>query len=419
MIYFSNEKLTIDGGWQTIKISNNKKIYKKDDVRMDLRSLLMNAKLAEIEFLVEGEKVPGHLGLLSVRCPALIEIIESTKPTIYDENGNFKVPKEKQPVQVPIDNIKYLVFTNLMEYIYTGTLTYTDLELIVYLRSAATRFGLPQCKKLAAYQIKKHLCLTNVLSVLQSAYLCNEIEVKEFAFNFIAENYDDIALSDKIKELNHELLVEFLRIPTKGFQRKKTRDNDFDTIGDVMPVSSLKDDLSSLVGSRQFADIQFIIQGTTIYAHHCILFARNPVFSRLWFEGGMIESVTRQVVIDNVSVDIFKQLLIYIYSGNVQLSSVEQALDLICVSDRYFIDTLKTNCESYITSNITNEDVLDVLQVAENCRLYQLKDLCLSLIVNNISILANKEAELLRLPQALVVSILLAYARTSSTIKSP
>lgn len=410
---FINGSLYLYGGWDRNGYRSDLHSIHFDDVRMDFRSLLKNPKLAEIEFILEDEKIPAHLAIISTRCPKLLEEIEK-QHKIFDENQNFSVDIEKLPLQVII-NIRPKVFNLFLEYIYSGALP-CDPTFCVLIRDCARKFGLLGCCNAGAYQIKKSLNSNNVLSVLEAADECGEEDVKTHCLKYIAKNYDDIACSDDIKLLKQELLIEVLRVPTKIFkkeQRKKI--TEFDEINDSnISLSELKDSLLALVGNSKFADIYFIVENEKIPAHYCVLYSRHPTFTRLWFESGMKESNSKEVIIENISVDAWYQLLKYMYSGTIDLHSLNEALDLISVSDQYLLDSLKSHCENYVTTCLNSENVLEVLEVADSCRLTQLKDLCLDLLSNNFSMLSKSEEKLSTLSANLLVQIITSHSRTCS-----
>jgi len=418
-ISFINGSLYLYGGWDRNGYRSDLHSIHFDDVRMDFRSLLRNPKLAEIMFSVENELIPAHLAIIFARCPKLIALIEK-QYKLLDSKGTFCVPAEALPLTVEITNIKKNVFNLLLEYIYSGALP-IDPTQCVLLRDCAANFGLMRCCEAGAYHIKQNLNTSNVLSVLQAADDSNEEEVKTYALKFIAQNYDDVAFSDELKQLKQELLIEVLRVPTKGFKKVKKKLTKFDEIADSnISTSELKQSLLALVGNPRFADIRFIVANEIIPAHYCILHSRHPTFTRLWFESGMVESATKEVIIENISIDAWLQLLRYMYSGSVELRSLEEALDLISVSDQYLLDSLKSHCENYVTTCLTSENVLQVLEVADSCRLTQLKDLCMDLLSNNFSMLAKSEIKLAALSTDLLAQIIVSHSRTCShTFKEP
>lgn len=192
---------------------------------MDMGGLYNNTKLAEVLFKVEDHELPAHLAILSVRCPCLLAEIKKQHKDYFDGKGQLRFSSGLDgddgalPLIVKLDDIRYPVFRQLLVYIYTGALPF-DPGMGVELRRSADRFQLEECKKLSAQQIKQNVTDENVLTVLQVAHECGEQYVKNFCKQFIAKQYDKIALSDQVKLLPPDLLVEVLRIPTLRFKNK-------------------------------------------------------------------------------------------------------------------------------------------------------------------------------------------------------
>ena len=192
---------------------------------MDMGGLYNSRKLAEVLFKVEDNELPAHLAILSVRCPCLLAEIKKQHKEFFDDKGQLRFSRGADsdegslPLVVELDDIRYPVFRQLLVYIYTGALPF-DPGMGVELRRSADRFQLEECKKLSAQQIKQNVTDENVLTVLQVAHECGEQYVKNFCKQFIAKQYDKVAMSDEIKLLPPDLLVEVLRIPTLRFKNK-------------------------------------------------------------------------------------------------------------------------------------------------------------------------------------------------------
>ena len=344
----------------------------------------------------------------------MLDCIVEQKADLFDENFQVNTGLHELPVQVNLPNIQLATFNLLLDYIYSGCIP-SDPEQSVYLRNYATNFGLFRCRDAVTFLIKKNLTCANVLSVLKAADLSGTEDVKTYAFSFIADNYEDIVFTEELKSLKQELLVQLLQVPTKSFKTKSRAMNRlFEESEEVVAPSELKNALLSLVGNPKFADVSFVVEGQVVPAHQCVLFSRHPTFTRLWFETGMKESSTKQVNIEKVTKDVWMQLLRYMYSGVVQPLTLSEALDLIWVADQYLLDSLKSHCEDFVTTCLKSDNVLEVLQVANACRLTQLKDLCLDLLSNNFRMLSRSEEQLANLDRENLIQIITAHARSCS-----
>lgn len=75
----------------------------------------------------------------------------------------------------------------------------------------------------------------------------------------------------------------------------------------------------------------------------------------------------RKVVIHDTTPFLFRIFLEYLYSGRLkqQLLSTEQLAEILLLSDRYEVDTLKQACECALQSSIDMESVLYFLSMAD------------------------------------------------------
>jgi hypothetical protein len=92
-------------------------------------------------------------------------------------------------------------------------------------------------------------------------------------------------------------------------------------------------------------DNQFGFKGKKqIGGHVNILSARSSVFAAM-FTTNMQEVKTGQVVIKDIQLDIFKELLQYIYSARTKNSMIEETARLLFMAaDKYYNNALKEEC---------------------------------------------------------------------------
>ena len=81
-------------------------------------------------------------------------------------------------------------------------------------------------------------------------------------------------------------------------------------------LSPLQSDLLELLASSDEADVEFVVQGESIKAHKSILIARWGYF-RTMFQSSLSESVSGRIDVTDVRPQVFKELLRFIYSGQV------------------------------------------------------------------------------------------------------
>ncbi|KFM71998.1 Speckle-type POZ protein B, partial [Stegodyphus mimosarum] len=111
-------------------------------------------------------------------------------------------------------------------------------------------------------------------------------------------------------------------------------------------------DVTVVAGSRRFS------------VHKFILCSQSSVFCRM-FETDMRESANDRIEIPDVDLDIIHEMLLFLYTGNVEKLSAETVMQLYAVADMYDISALKNVCSSLLKSSITVENVFKILQLAD------------------------------------------------------
>ena len=120
--------------------------------------------------------------------------------------------------------------------------------------------------------------------------------------------------------------------------------------------------LSKLLDNDSNADIHFNIQNHIIAAHSAIISASSPVFAAMLEHGKFKEGVTRTVEIEDINVEVFKQLLKFLYTGVApDYDSPVITEQLFVAADKYQVDFLKNQCEDSLISKLAVENVIHCL----------------------------------------------------------
>lgn len=145
----------------------------------------------------------------------------------------------------------------------------------------------------------------------------------------------------------------------------KTRDLltlyiDFGT--NTLSQRNISNGLAEMLKNQNLCDVHFHFNdGQTIGAHAVILSAGSPVFSAM-FQLNMLESQTRQVTITDCAAEVFKQLLIHLYSGNAPRLAEENMTQLIYVAaDKYGVSTLKSDCVNVLLKRVRVDNAIKLL----------------------------------------------------------
>lgn len=115
--------------------------------------------------------------------------------------------------------------------------------------------------------------------------------------------------------------------------------------------------LKGMFDKQSQCDVQFQLKGDEMVgAHTVILSAVSPVFATM-FE----ESKVRQLKID-IEVDVFRQLLIYMYSGNApDLKEENMTQKLWEVAAKYEVETLKRECVGVLLERVRIDNAIQLL----------------------------------------------------------
>ncbi|CAM9122664.1 unnamed protein product, partial [Ectocarpus fasciculatus] len=145
-------------------------------------------------------------------------------------------------------------------------------------------------------------------------------------------------------------------------------------IGVEVVPATLARDFGSIVGDPQYADVRFIAEGRTLFAHRAILEARS-VYFRSMFRSGMMESfVVNGKPTDIVVPDTFVCLLrmmIFLYTDILPEGSDSALLEDLLTADRYQISDMRCLCENMLVP--TKHNWMELLQVAESIHSSRLK----------------------------------------------
>jgi len=86
--------------------------------------------------------------------------------------------------------------------------------------------------------------------------------------------------------------------------------------------------------------------------------------------------------IEDIPQDVFKEMLSFLYTGNV--TNLDQmAAELLRGADKYDLKRLKVMCEESLCSNLSVENVADTVILADLHSAHQLKDMAIDFINNH------------------------------------
>ena len=144
-----------------------------------------------------------------------------------------------------------------------------------------------------------------------------------------------------------------------------------------------------LCNNQQFSDVQFLIEGRTVYAHKIII-TRLSEHLKTMFSSVMRESRENIIEFKGIRYSVFMILLKYLYTGEVEIDagtegqeiSTEFIIELLQGADRFLLDPISHECEKILIERITPENAALVLSLFENNGTPSLKKYC-NWVLNN------------------------------------
>lgn len=155
----------------------------------------------------------------------------------------------------------------------------------------------------------------------------------------------------------------------------------------------LYDGLLKHFKTGKFSDVVIVVDGTELKAHKLILSAQSPIFSAMFIDNRWKEAVENRIFIEDMDVEVVKQILEFMYTGNEPSGITEFAYELLVAADKYNMDRLIIMCEKILIDNISSENAIETLIVADLCRRNILKEKTIEYISNNSILFSSSVLE--------------------------
>jgi hypothetical protein len=161
-------------------------------------------------------------------------------------------------------------------------------------------------------------------------------------------------------------------------------------IAPPIPPSTFVGDMRALLNNAQFFDVTFTIEGKQVYGWKGLLATRCEVF-RAMFTGTLREASESHVTITDVSYSTFYHIIEFIYTDSVSAEkmTLEDALQLLAAANRYILDRLKRIIERWLLSQLSEQNVGEILHSADLYQAPYLRSACLLYIANHLHRIPN------------------------------
>ena len=159
----------------------------------------------------------------------------------------------------------------------------------------------------------------------------------------------------------------------------------------VSKCSSYANKMKAMIDDETCSDVVFVLKdGERIHANKGILIGQSEYF-RAMFRSGMRESKKNEIEIGgDCSKKVFLLFLENFYKGTVQVG-MDDALDLLKLSDRYQEDDLISQCLKVIEAGLSGTNAIELLVEADGSGLVTLKEVCMQYVVRNSRMCLTKD----------------------------
>ncbi|KAK7301985.1 hypothetical protein RJT34_12862 [Clitoria ternatea] len=119
-----------------------------------------------------------------------------------------------------------------------------------------------------------------------------------------------------------------------------------------------------------------------IPAHKNILVARSPVFKAM-FESDMLESRTGTIKIMDVSCEVLRAFVNFLYTAEACLND-QMACSLLALGEKYQVKHLKAYCQKFLISKLNWDKSLELFTFASKYNCKQLRGASMEVIMSNM-----------------------------------
>ena len=153
--------------------------------------------------------------------------------------------------------------------------------------------------------------------------------------------------------------------------------------------------LKKLWENKTGFDVTFKCGDEDIKAHTLILTSGSPVLAAM-FQNNFIENRERIVLINDIEVKVFENLLRYIYVGECALlenakPDESKIADLLVAADKYAIDSLTEECETHLSQTLSVENAAKYLVLAHLHNCPKLRQSALNFMGKNAKAVCSRE----------------------------
>ncbi|CAL1291019.1 unnamed protein product [Larinioides sclopetarius] len=135
---------------------------------------------------------------------------------------------------------------------------------------------------------------------------------------------------------------------------------------------SALEDMTCLYKGDILCDKKLRSETETFNVHKSILSARSLVFKSM-FTTDIKEKEIEYVLIEDLDANNVRQMLLFLYSDNLEDLKLESARNLLCAADKYNIIALKHRCACFLKKNLQQSHCCELLLLTDSHQDAELK----------------------------------------------
>lgn len=145
---------------------------------------------------------------------------------------------------------------------------------------------------------------------------------------------------------------------------------------------------TDLLLEGKYSDVMLAVGQHEIKAHKLMLASQSPVF-RAMFDSAMQESLTNRVVITDLDYEVVQEMIHFIYTG--ESPKLQTMADrLMGAAVKYDLGKLRTICEQTLCADLSVDNAIKLMTIAELYEAEQLKAQASLFITNNLDKFVEK-----------------------------
>lgn len=127
-----------------------------------------------------------------------------------------------------------------------------------------------------------------------------------------------------------------------------------------------------------FSDFKIICNKRNFPVHRAVLCEISPVFMQM-LQAEMIESKTCEVVIKDIDENVMEEMIRFVYTGKANFDG-DLAVKLLRVAEKYGIEKLKEKCIEFLNWDLSVDDAIETLVLANQFEAEYLLKNCIQFI---------------------------------------